>query len=89
MLIIELHKSGSPLGDAQGLILDGWKQPLHYRPAKFYRYEPASTATASTAFIDRDDPPSRDSYQLWSTGSDKTDNGGAKDSDDMTTWEKR
>ena len=82
-----LKSSGAPVSDLQK---DGWGKPLHYRPAKFYPYVAAATA------IDSDDPPGRDSYQLWSTGPDgadankpQPDQGGAKSGDDITTWEKQ
>ena len=85
LLVQLLNAGGSSLTSP---LKDGWGQPLHYRPAKFYPYNPA----AGTVAIDGDDPPGRDSYQVWSTGTDKTDHGGAKvpANDDVISWgEKR
>ena len=83
LLIDELNAGGSQLSKP---LKDGWGQALHYRPAKFYPYSPAATVA-----IDGEDPPNRDSYQVWSTGTGKTDQGGAKDpaNDDVTSWEKK
>lgn len=62
----------------------GVQMVLRYRPARYFRFD----STAKNV-IDQDDPPGRDSYQLWSCGRDGIDQYGAKDSDDITSWEKR
>ena len=82
LLVTELKTAGASLPD---LLKDGWGEPLHYRPAKYLPY------TAGAIAIDSDDPPGRDSYQVWSTGTDKRDQGGAKlpANDDVTSWEKK
>ncbi len=82
-VMVDLKTAGASLPD---VLKDGWGEPLHYRPAKFLPY----TAGAPRV-IDGDDPPGRDSYQIWSTGTDKKDDGGAKlpANDDVTSWEKK
>lgn len=62
---------------------DAWKMPIHYRPARYYPY-----ITGSTTPIDSDEPPGRDSFQMWSMGKNKTDEGGLVTSDDITSWTK-
>jgi prepilin-type N-terminal cleavage/methylation domain-containing protein len=57
---------------------------LRYRPARFFRFD----STAAYA-VDQDDPPGRDSYQLWSCGRDGLDQFGSRNGDDVTSWEKR
>ena len=61
--------------------LDGWKKPFHYRPARYLPFDPAAVED-----IDKDDPPGRDSYQLWSMGKNLTDDAGRSGSDDLTSW---
>ncbi len=61
--------------------LDGWKKPFHYRPARYLPYD-----NSAIEEIDKDDPPGRDSYQLWSTGKDLKDEAGRPGSDDLTSW---
>ena len=79
-----LRDAGEPVA---AVLLDAWKQPFHYRPAKFYPYTgPASTTVAD---IDSDDPPGREDYQLWSIGPDKFDQGGRDGSDDVVSWAKK
>jgi prepilin-type N-terminal cleavage/methylation domain-containing protein len=73
-----LKDAGEPVAST---LEDAWKQPLLYRPARFLPFD--STAPR---LIDKDDPPGRDSFQLWSTGANKTDQGGAAGSDDVTSW---
>ena len=77
-----LKDAGQPVKPS---MVDAWAIPLHYRPARFYPY----TAGATPA-IDSDDPPglTRESFQLWSTGKDKKDQGGEAGSDDITSWPK-
>jgi type II secretory pathway pseudopilin PulG len=65
-------------------LVDGWKHPLRYRPARYLPYD----ATAAVD-IDKDDPPGRDSFQLWSMGPNNQDQGGTADSDDLTSWPKK
>ena len=62
----------------------GTPMVLRYRPSRYFRFD-----ANATNVIDQDDPPGRDSYQLWSCGRDGIDQFGAKASDDMTSWEKR
>lgn len=81
-----LLNAGEPLKpDPSGMLVDSWAQPFHYRPARFYPY-----TTSPTPEIDSDNPPNRDDYQLWSTGENKTDEGGSKalNTDDITSWAK-
>ncbi len=54
-----------------------------YRPSRYYRFDGSNGADVPR--IDSDDPPGRDSYQLWSCGRDGIDQFGAK-SDDITSW---
>jgi prepilin-type N-terminal cleavage/methylation domain-containing protein len=60
-----------------------------YRPSKFY---PLSKASGSL-FIDQEDPPNPDSYQLWSAGIDSKDQYGevknGKKSDDIINWKSK
>ena len=65
-------------------VVDAWKKPIHYRPAKYYAYLP----TATNKRIDGEDPPNRDSCLLWSIGKNKTDEAGELSSDDVTSWTK-
>jgi hypothetical protein len=65
-------------------VLDAWKMPIRYRPAFYYPY----STTANVAVIDSENPPNRDSFQLWSIGKDKIDQGGELNSDDLTSWTK-
>ena len=64
--------------------LDGWKQSFHYRPALYLPYD--KTAAEE---IDKEDPPGRDSYQLWSVGKNLIDDAGRDGSDDLTSWPKK
>jgi prepilin-type N-terminal cleavage/methylation domain-containing protein len=65
-------------------LLDGSKISLRYRPARFYPF----TAGAPN-LIDSDNPPNRDSYQLWSVGYDQIDQfGETTKSDDQVNWGK-
>jgi prepilin-type N-terminal cleavage/methylation domain-containing protein len=83
-LATALRDAGEPMPTSLSLV-DAWKQPFHYRPAKFYPYTPAGTNVAD---IDSDDPPGREDYQLWSTGPDLIDQGGKTGSDDIVSWAK-
>lgn len=76
------------LGDAvrdiarDGVLLDAWKQPLRYRPAKYY-----PLLGGAAARVDGTDPPNIDSFQIWSVGADGKDapdpgQGG----DDKSNW---
>jgi len=69
-----------------GKINDPWKQPLHYRPSKWYVYQ-----TATIPRIDSENPPGQDSFQLWSCGPDAkqdlTDPG--EGGDDIPQWAKK
>jgi prepilin-type N-terminal cleavage/methylation domain-containing protein len=60
-----------------------------YRPSKFY---PLSKASGSL-FIDQEDPPNPDSYQIWSAGTDGKDQYGevrnGKKSDDIINWKSK
>lgn len=62
----------------------GEQKVLRYRPSRYFRFD-----GNATNIVDQDDPPGRDSYQLWSCGRDGIDQFGAKASDDMTSWTKR
>ena len=64
-------------------VLDAWKKPIQYRPARYYPY-----ISAAPVRIDGEEPPNRDSFQMWSIGKDKTDNAGELSSDDVTSWTK-
>lgn len=65
-------------------VVDAWKKPIQYRPAKYYPY----LSTGATKRIDSEDPPNRDSFQMWSIGKNKTDEAGEVGSDDVTSWTK-
>lgn len=77
-----LKDAGQPVKSST---VDAWGSPLHYRPARFYPY-----TTGATPAIDSDDPPglTRESFQLWSIGKGKKDDGGQAGSDDITSWPK-
>lgn len=77
-----LRNAGQPV---KASVVDAWGTPLHYRPARFYPY-----TTGAMPAIDSEDPPghTRESFQLWSIGKDKIDQGGAAGSDDITSWPK-
>lgn len=75
-----LRDAGQPVKPS---IDDAWKKPLHYRPARFYPFDASATVD-----IDKEDPPGRDSFQLWSVGKDGRDEGGKGGSDDVTSWPK-
>jgi len=66
--------------------VDPWGQPLRYRPAKQYPF----TAGLANHAINSDDPPSPDSYQLWSLGSNGRDDSLAgtdtRYGDDVVSW---
>ena len=64
-------------------VLDAWKKPIQYRPARYYPY-----ISAAPVRIDGEDPPNRDGFQMWSIGKDKIDNAGELTSDDVTSWTK-
>ena len=64
-------------------VVDAWKNPIHYRPARYYPYLPPPAK-----LIDSEDPPSRDSFQLWSIGKNKIDDAGEPSTDDVTSWTK-
>lgn len=68
---------------SDGLFLDSYKEPLRYRPSKWYPY-----ATGSAARIDSDKPPGQDSYQLWSAGADLVDDqtNPGEAGDDIPQW---
>ena len=83
-LATALRDAGEPVAP---LLIDAWKQPFHYRPAKFYPY--TGSASSTVADIDSDDPPGREDYQLWSIGPDKSDQGGRDGSDDIVSWAKK
>ncbi len=86
-LITHLTTMGGAQKDYQGL-QDGWKGTIRYRPAKYYPFTPSAGGTPTGPAIDSDDPPGKDSYQLWSMGPDKTDQYGVSGSDDVTSWTK-
>ena len=65
-------------------VVDAWKKPIQYRPAKYYPYLP----TVSNKRIDGEDPPNRDSFQMWSIGKNTTDEAGEINTDDVTSWTK-
>ena len=60
-----------------------------YRPSKFYALSNAS----GSLFLDQEDPPNPDSYQLWSAGIDGKDQYGevrnGKKSDDIINWKSK
>lgn len=58
---------------------------IRYRPARFYPFDSATTADE----IDSEDPPGRDSYQLWSKGPDGEDNFDNLGKDDIVSWGKK
>jgi prepilin-type N-terminal cleavage/methylation domain-containing protein len=64
-----------------GQLVDPWKKTLRYRPVQYYPFD----ATYAKK-VDKDPPPHPDSYQLWSTGPDETDQFGEDNSDDITNW---
>ena len=72
---------------SSGYLQDSYKQTIRYRPARLYPFIPAPTSP-NTAYIkiDSDEPPNRDSYQLWSIGEDKKDQGGETPGDDLVQW---
>ena len=57
----EHYTIGTPL-------IDPWKNPIRYRPAKALPYTPNSPT-----LLDSDNPPGGDSYQLWSVGKNGRD----------------
>jgi hypothetical protein len=65
----------------QGRITDSWGNTIRYRPALYYPYQEGAPTV-----LDSVRPPHRDSYQLWSIGSDGVDKFGADDSDDVVDW---
>lgn len=79
-LVDALNQAG---GSFKAPVMDAWNMPIHYRPARYYPY----SATA-TVRIDGEEPPDRDRFQIWSTGKNKTDEGGELNSDDVITWTK-
>ena len=64
-------------------VLDAWKKPIQYRPARYYPY-----ISAAPVRIDSEDPPNRDSFQMWSIGKNTTDEAGEINTDDVTSWTK-
>jgi prepilin-type N-terminal cleavage/methylation domain-containing protein len=54
---------------------------IRYRPARWYPY---ASAPAEGRLIDGDNPPNRDSVQIWAVGADASDKGGS--GDDQTNW---
>lgn len=80
--LADLIREQAPTGQA----LDPYKQPLRYRPSKWYPYDPAATAR-----IDGENPPGQDSYQLWSTGPDGKDDPAnpGEGGDDIPQWAKQ
>ncbi len=79
-LIYQLNQMGGSYKDLK----DAWGITMRYRPAKYYPF--SATATATATGIDSENPPAKDSYQLWSCGLDKTDQQGL--GDDLTSWPK-
>jgi len=71
---------------------DPYQHPVHYRPAKAYPFKDSTPAGAPHAgHVDSDEPPNADSYQLWSigsNGSDDVDTSPTKGEygDDIVTW---
>jgi prepilin-type N-terminal cleavage/methylation domain-containing protein len=59
-----------------------------YRPNKFYL-----VSKNALLYVDQEDPPNPDSYQLWSAGTDGKDQYGerynGKKSDDITNWKSK
>lgn len=84
-LVAALTTAGEPLKTTNGMLTDAWGQPLRYRPSRFYPY-----LSGATAESDGENPPARDSFQLWSIGENKIDDGGTKDAtrDDISSWNK-
>jgi type II secretory pathway pseudopilin PulG len=78
-LVSALNAAGESFKDP---VLDAWKMPIRYRPAFYYPY----LTTSGAARIDGENPPNRDSFQLWSIGKDKIDQGGDSNSDDLVSW---
>lgn len=72
-------------------LADAWKKPLRYRPARLYPFLVNNTSPPLPP-IDGEDPPARDSYQLWSIGPNQTDEGGDSTTnsknDDLVQWAK-
>jgi prepilin-type N-terminal cleavage/methylation domain-containing protein len=68
-------------------LLDPFRNPIYYRPAKVYLYDPAKPKGT----IDSDDPPGADSYQVWSIGPNSRDEVStatdpANLGDDIVSW---
>lgn len=62
---------------------DPWGGTLRYRPVQYYPY-----TVGAPLEVDQDPAPRPDSYQLWSTGPDATDDSGKDGSDDIVVWRK-
>ncbi len=82
-----VYQLGSLISDQakDGKVLDAWKTPLRFRPAKWYPY-----SASATARIDSENPPNPDSFQLWSAGIDtKDDANPGEGGDDIPQWAKQ
>jgi len=81
-LVTDLNLAGESFPP---VVLDAWKKPIRYRPARFYPYD-----DTNPFYIDKANPPGRDSYQLWSLGlkNDVDQNPSDPAYDDMTSWPK-
>ena len=68
------------------ILMDPYQHPVHYRPAKAYPF-----TSGGSVYLDSDDPPNADSYQLWSIGSNGVDDASGTTTkgeygDDIVTW---
>ncbi len=82
-----VYQLGSLISDQakDGKVLDAWKTPLRFRPAKWYPY-----SASATARVDSENPPGADSFQLWSAGIDtKDDANPGEGGDDIPQWAKQ
>jgi len=84
-----VYQLGSQISDqaVSGKLLDPWKTPLRYRPAKWYAY---IGGTTDKPRIDRQEPPGLDTYQAWSAGVDTKDDTAdpGEGGDDVPIWSK-
>ena len=68
------------------ILMDPYQHPVQYRPAKAYPF-----TSGGSAYLDSDDPPNADSYQLWSIGSNGMDDASRTTTkgeygDEIVTW---
>ena len=64
------------------MLVDIWGKPFAYRPFAKYPFD----SDAPEGDINSDEPPSPDSYQLWSFGYARLNNNGTDD--DISSWTK-